>query len=73
MVAGRDKIVGQFRLRLCGVLKPFNTMGLGVFIGEAIDSIVEQAFVMHERLKEEEEEKFKNPQVGWDFSKKAKV
>jgi len=46
----REKALGQFRLKLNGVLTPFNSYGLGVFIPPAIEEIAKLALQLHERL-----------------------
>ncbi len=37
----KEKKVGQLKLQLNGVFRPFNTCGLGIFIPEAKDAVVE--------------------------------
>ena len=46
----REKALGQFRLRLNGMMSPFSSYGLGVFIPPTIEEIAKLALQLHERL-----------------------
>lgn len=45
-----DKLIGQFRLQLNGVLTCFDMCGLGVFIPQAQAEITRLALLLHEGL-----------------------
>jgi len=49
-----QKAIGQFRLRLVGVMQPFNIYGLGIEIPSAIEEIVKLAIQLHRSLNGED-------------------
>ena len=46
----RDKALGQFRLQGNGIMRMYNSYGLGVHIPETIASFEKLALQLHERL-----------------------
>ena len=50
MADSKEKILGQFKLRVTGTLGVFDAYGLGVYIPEATNSIAMFAIEMHKRL-----------------------
>jgi len=48
------KAIGQFKLQLNGVMGPFNSYGLGVYIPPAIEEAVKLALQLHRRLNGED-------------------
>ncbi len=45
-----DKIIGQFRLNLNGILNPLRLYGQGNFVDEASEEIVSLALQLHHKL-----------------------
>jgi len=50
MTEKEQKAIGQFRLQLNGVFKPFGLYGLDVMVPQAIDETVTLALKLHDRL-----------------------
>ena len=49
----KDKAIGLFRLRLNGVMSPFDQYGLGVHIPPAINQILKLALQLQEDMSHE--------------------
>ena len=48
----RQKAIGLFKLSLNKTLSVFNMYGMGEYIPEVVQKLVEAALVLHERLNE---------------------
>ena len=51
---GYNKAIGQLRLQLNGVLKPFSFYGMDVYKSGAIDAIIDLSLKLHKRLNGED-------------------
>jgi len=57
MSIDKEKAIGQFKLQLNGVMRPFTgkvNHGLNIFVPQAIEEIVKLALILHRRLNGED-------------------